>query len=610
MKRLLTSAAMFLCCVATSFAQFSGLGSGTENDPYLIMNPIQLNQLRNFLNTEGVYFKLMANIDLTEFLEEESPTQGWQPVGTFSAPFKGILDGNGKTVSGLWIKRSSLDYVGLFGYISNATIKNLNISNASYEGHDNVGSVVGYSTSSIVSGCIINCKVNGNNYIGGLIGKGDNSSASDNTLDTQVKGNGDYIGGIFGYVKGDKGIIQNCKLVEGKVVGHNYVGGVCGSCCLKTTITGCYVYADIVGSSSIGGILGYVSFYGMTTYSTDWVYLYETKLNSCGFVGNITGDSYVGGIVGQYYRRSIKPSSEQERFSSQTLTRCYALGVIKATGDYIGGVIGDVRTILSISDCYYNGIISGRNNVGGIAGYNYSQIQRSYSLASINGTRTVGGLAGSNKGNISSSIANNVNIKALEDNVGRVYGYSESGSVGNMGSQAENKALNRTIVIKAGVSQDVADDEQNGTGVSATTLKLKATYVAMGWDFTDTWDIQETECYPYMKSQTAPPVIQSQVVSGATTVSGKCVDGGTVTLEIDGVKQQIVSTGNTFSFTVKPLQAGHEVRVSAKADGKELSYFTTEVVSFLGKGIEADPYQISTAADLTQVYILMVMGIR
>lgn len=171
-----------------------------------------------------------------------------------------------------------------------------------------------------------------------------------------------------------------------------------------------------------------------------------------------------------------------------------------------------------------------------------------------------------------------------------------------MGTSAENKSYNRTIVINQGVAQDVSDDLQNGQGVSATTLKLKATYVAMGWDFNDIWAIQETECYPYMKSQTAPPVILSQVVSDATTVSGKCVDGGTVTLEIDGVKQQMVSTGNSFSFTVSPLQAGHEVRVSAKADDKEQSYYTTEVVSFLGKGTEADPYQISTAADLTQVY--------
>ena len=40
MKRLLTSTALFLCCMATSFAQFSGSGSGTESEPYLIFNPI------------------------------------------------------------------------------------------------------------------------------------------------------------------------------------------------------------------------------------------------------------------------------------------------------------------------------------------------------------------------------------------------------------------------------------------------------------------------------------------------------------------------------------------------------------------------------------------
>ena len=85
----------------------------------------------------------------------------------------------------------------------------------------------------------------------------------------------------------------------------------------------------------------------------------------------------------------------------------------------------------------------------------------------------------------------------------------------------------------------------------------------MDWDFTDTWAIQETECYPYFNTQTAPPVITSEVVSGATTISGKCVDDGIVTLEINGITQQIVSSGHKFSFTVSPLQAGHEVRISA-----------------------------------------------
>ena len=253
---------------------------------------------------------------------------------------------------------------------------------------------------------------------------------------------------------------------------------------------------------------------------------------------------------------------------------------------------------------YHSGSITGVDYVGGLVGYKkYHWVSNCYKVGSVKGNKHVGGLLGYQEGytTLKKSVAINTRITATTGDVNRVVGYNK-GTIGAMGSTDENKSYNRTIVINQGVAQDVIDDEQNGTGVSATTLMLKATYVAMGWDFTDTWEIQETECYPYFKTQTAPPVITSRVVSGATTVSGKCVDGGTITLEIDGVKQQKVSASNSFSFTVSPLQAGHEVRVSAKADGKEQSYYTTEVVSFLGKGTEADPYQISTAADLTQVY--------
>lgn len=147
MKRLLILAAMFLCCMATTFAQFSGSGSGTESDPYLILNPIQLNQLRNYLNQNGVYFKLMADINLSEFIEEEYPSVGWQPVGTSSAPFKGVLYGNGHTISGLWINRSSSDDIGFFGKLS-GTVNNLTLKGGSIIGRNRVGFLSGSVESS------------------------------------------------------------------------------------------------------------------------------------------------------------------------------------------------------------------------------------------------------------------------------------------------------------------------------------------------------------------------------------------------------------------------------------------------------------------------------
>lgn len=552
MKRLLTSAALFLCSLLT-FAQFSGSGAGTESDPYLILNPIQLNQLRNFLNQSGVYFKLMADIDLTEFLEEENPDQGWQPVGTSSAPFKGILDGNGKTISGLWINRSNTSYVGLFGYCKDATIKNLTIKDAEINGKTCVGVISGYdynyNKKGGVSNCILSGKVNGVENVGGCTG--------------------------YTYCGFFNGISSSVD-----IIGGDYTGGIAGGIeNSSSTFSNCFVNSTISGINKIGGILG-------------GEYSGYCEISNCGYVGSISGTSNVGGICGYTYS------------SSGTIKGSYAVAYVRGTGENTGGLIGYSKS--PVKDCYFSGSVIGQKYTGGLIGYrHYGLVNKCYSQGSIIGTSYVGGLCGYIGG--SDAIESNViiasSIKATEGNVGRLYGYNgSSGNIGSLGTSAENKSYNRAIVINQGVAQDVSDGLKNGTGVSATTLKLKATYVAMGWNFTDTWAIQETECYPYFKRQTAPPVITSQVVSGTTTVSGKCADGGTITLDVDGVKQQMVSTDNTFSFTVSPLQAGHEVRVSAEADGKEPSYFTTEMVSFLGKGTEADPYQISTAADLTQVY--------
>jgi len=597
MKRLLTSAALFLCSLLT-FAQFSGSGSGTESDPYLIFNPIQLNQLRNFLNQSGVYFKLMADIDLTEFIEDENPDQGWQPVGnSSSAAFKGILDGNGKTIKGLWIKRSSTNYVGFFGYTDGATISNVNIEVSTIEGKESVGGVSGYSQGSTISNCSFRGSVKGGNCVGGYVGNsGDNMTLSANTAFVNVTGTGNSVGGFVGRNDAAYNLtISGCILNDGVIRGINNVGGCCGenvnSHYRSNTFSKTFIHANISGADNVGGVCG---------FSENGVY--TVNLDNCGFVGVIFGSSHVGGLVGKINKTS------NNYFITDLIQKCFTIGSISASGDYVGGLIGNNSGYRSYNtnllDNYHSGSVTGANYVGGLVGYKkFGEISNCYSIGSVAGSRYVGGLLGYQESSttLKKSVAINTRITATTGDVNRVVGYNK-GNIGAMGSMDENKSYNKTIVINQGVAQDITDNEMNGTGVGATTLKLKATYVAMGWDFTDTWDIQETECYPYFKPQTAPPVITSQVISGATTVSGKCVDGGTITLEIDGVKQQMVSTGNTFSFTVSPLQAGHEVRVSAKADGKEQSYYTTEVVSFLGKGTEADPYQISTAADLTEVY--------
>ena len=53
---------------------FSGSGSGTESDPFLIFNPVQLNDVRNSVGHSGVYYKLMSDIDMTEWIAENNLT--------------------------------------------------------------------------------------------------------------------------------------------------------------------------------------------------------------------------------------------------------------------------------------------------------------------------------------------------------------------------------------------------------------------------------------------------------------------------------------------------------------------------------------------------------
>lgn len=555
MKRKLTFAALFLCTLMT-FAQFSGSGSGTENDPYLILNPIQLNQLRNYLNTSNVYFKLMANIDMTEFLENESPTQGWQPVGnSYFACFKGVLDGNGKTISGLWINRGNTDNVGLFGYTDRATIKNLKMIDASIVGNNYTGGISGTSNYSTFESCSFSGLVTGVSYVGGYVGAGEGNSFS------------------------------NCLTINCKVMGQDYIGGACGNNRNgNLTFTNCHIYSNVAGVNNVGGILGGKSYHLI-------------KLTSCSFVGEISATSYAGGLIGSvnfYQKESI-------------VTKCFVIGKIMATSDYVGGLIGydnGESSGINLSHNYFSGDVSGNNNVGGLIGYNkHGQVSCCYAAGSVFGMKNVGGLVGYNDASstVKTSVAILSRLSASEENVNRIVGYN-AGTIAAVGSTAENKSYNRTVVMLKGAAQDIEDNQLNGTGVSANTLKLKATYVAMDWDFTNIWAIQETECYPYMQIQTAPPVITSNLVSNATTISGKCIDGGTVTMELDGETKKQVSAGHTFSFAVQPLQSGHTVRISAVADGKEQSYYTEQVVSYPGKGTEEDPYLVYTADDLTGVY--------
>lgn len=131
MKNILTRNLLIAaCCLvfpAGMFAQFSGSGSGTKDDPYRIFNAVQLNQVRHFCGQGVVYFSLEADIDMTQWIAENNPSQGWLPIGDASSAFAGYFNGNGHTISNLWINRPNTDNIGLFGKIDISDAKIINL---------------------------------------------------------------------------------------------------------------------------------------------------------------------------------------------------------------------------------------------------------------------------------------------------------------------------------------------------------------------------------------------------------------------------------------------------------------------------------------------------
>ena len=134
--------AMFAAYVFTAQAQFSGQGSGTEKDPYQITNADELFEVRNALTA---YYIVMNDIDLTQWIDDDNPKNGWNPIGTKKTAFKGNFNGNNKLITGLKISRENNPNIGLFGYTDDASIYNVILINPIITGGDNTGGIVGYA---------------------------------------------------------------------------------------------------------------------------------------------------------------------------------------------------------------------------------------------------------------------------------------------------------------------------------------------------------------------------------------------------------------------------------------------------------------------------------
>ena len=258
---------------------FAG-GDGSESSPYLISNSSQLAKLAELINAANAdyntkHYRLIDNIDLTGY----SSGEGWNPIGNFSAQFKGSFDGNGNTISNLYINRTGEtgNYQSLFGYIGYAVVKNLGVVNANVAGRKWIGGISGNALSSTIQNCFATGNLTGDYFTGGISGNASFTTIKSCYTLCDVKGIR-YSGGISGLI--DLGAIQDCYTlgVVGKTLSgfyHSYSGGITGSSS-SATINNCYVAGLVKGDMEVGGVAGEIE--------------YEATIQNCVMLGSaVTG---------------------------------------------------------------------------------------------------------------------------------------------------------------------------------------------------------------------------------------------------------------------------------------------------------------------------------
>lgn len=327
-------------------------GLGTADSPYLISTAEELAGLAKRTNAdetfEGVYFRLTADLYLSDpnTSDEEKPL--WEPIGQYilnnddseTNPggfykkeywFKGSFDGGGHAIYNLWYTGSTdfeewndpfgsgqLDFTAwnkaLFGLTDGAVISDLRLENANIAG------------TALIAGLVIRAK---------------NSTFTDVHVSGHIK-SGDYSAG------GSAGGLA----VEAE----------------NSHFERCSSSADVFGFSRTGGLIGFVS--GAST------------VENCSSNGNVTGSVYIGGLIGVSDKTEGDESGNAPIVRQSTSSATVIIINGRNQGNYGAGFIGYNGGV--ISQCGAIGKVDVRANAGaGFCHENMGHIESCYSTADV-----------------------------------------------------------------------------------------------------------------------------------------------------------------------------------------------------------------------------------
>lgn len=284
-------------------------GDGSSESPFLITTAEELKWYASYVNGESgdnvvhntACAQLVEDIDLSTVCGKGKGS--WTPIAKYDIykagkeKFDGVFDGNGHTISNLYINNTYGSYLGLFGYIqptassTSASVKNLKMDNVQIVGDQNIAAVCGFGKNVTFENIeVISGSITGSYFIYGICSGG--GSARNCINRANVTGSGTYVAGIINTIN-DK--VSNCSNYGKITTGKGPAGGI--ACLNKESnkLTDCANYGDIhvtgtLGSSgsAVGGLLGYPS---------------NLEISNCANFGNIyltEQSEFVGVIVGTH----------------------------------------------------------------------------------------------------------------------------------------------------------------------------------------------------------------------------------------------------------------------------------------------------------------------
>lgn len=277
---------------------------------YLISSPDELMWFdKNAKLTDSA--RLTADITINEDVSGSDATSRkykWTPIGTASNKYTGTFDGNGHTISGLYVNSTSAN-TGMFGRIgSSAVVRDLTLS------------------------------------------------------DSVIRSTQNYTGAISGYID-DAASVANCHTKNSvRISAAAYTGGITGYQDDTSTLTKCSNEAEITGANNVGGISGY-NWSKSSDSLTDSYNL--GNVSGTNLVGGICAQIYIGGTVANVYNLGTVQATATTGtptaggitgvFRFGTIKSAYNAGTIKATAR--GGVAGRLEASSSsrtVQDVFYS----------------------------------------------------------------------------------------------------------------------------------------------------------------------------------------------------------------------------------------------------------------